>query len=129
MDRLRPGCPVQTGEGSSRKMMTAAIPAKMDNTRYSLRIKVFAPSLMSAATSLMRALVLFWRRTHKNRYAAKANAMRTENREMTYIRERLASMARFNSFMYDDVPGIPGYKRPIGMIVILPNTQWQYPAR
>ena len=109
--------------------MTAAIPAKMDSTRYSLRIKVFAPSLMSAATSLMRALVLFWRRTHKNRYAAKANAMRTENREMTYIRERLASMARFNSFMYDDVPGIPGYKRPIGIIVILPNTQWQYPAR
>ena len=47
--------------------MTAAIPAKMDSTRYSLRIKVFAPSLMSAATSLMRALVLFCRRTHKNR--------------------------------------------------------------
>ena len=60
---------------------TAATPAKMARMRYSLRMNVFAPALISADTSRMVRFSTGWRLTHRWRYTANASAITTEKNE------------------------------------------------
>ena len=67
MEMLSTKPPVQMGEGSSTKMTMAATPANLANTRYSRRIKVLAPCLISRDTSWILAFSVFCFFTHKYR--------------------------------------------------------------
>ena len=64
----------------------------------------------------MVALSLFWRLTHTKRYAAKAKAIRTENREMMYMRESPGSIINTNLYVIIKAwRGCPGYAPATGI--------------
>ena len=67
MARLLTGLPVQMGEGSKIKITTVATAANFASTRYSRRIKVLAPCLISRETSWILAFSVFCFFTHRYR--------------------------------------------------------------
>ena len=81
MKMLSKKFPDQMGEGSSRRMTTAATPANLASTLYSRAIKVLAPSLISWDTSWIFLFTVCCLFTHRYRYTAKAKAIATMRKD------------------------------------------------